>query len=248
MSDIVISEIQNHLSKRVLDNCKILTNTDLNQNYVYHITKSKIRGSNLIPTISRRALSGEDNTTPRVCVAANIVDCLTGYGDAEYDILETDVTEKGNIYLNGYYIYRIPFGVVLKPNKELVSDSIYSNELWLVKYSKETSEYPAQLIGTMFIDTITINTKNNKNPDLITKYYVSVDDTVPLSTSKNIIKYCSFTRSRDDVGIYYKPNNKDNDFQVLDFNEIPKSEYESKKKLSAALLSFENRPLFLDWK
>ena len=93
------------------------------KNALYHISEFK-NIEMLIPSIPSNYLTDkgyEDNTTPRVCVARSINECIIGKGDLKVNtkLYVYSPTEK-------YEIYR--------PSEKEVPDCSVTGELWIKEY------------------------------------------------------------------------------------------------------------------
>lgn len=147
-----------HAQPAIIQNTKIIVPEQLVDGCLYHISTRRPSEGNLttyIPQMPRRAANSEDNTLPRVTVAPTIEGCMVGYNTLSYlaetpNTREKDIKKLKDPYLGGLYIYRIPFEVCLKPNKELVFDATFSNECWLVPYRHDRLTYTGECIGKLF--------------------------------------------------------------------------------------------------
>ena len=145
-----LKEYLSQVNPKVVKNTEIITPEDLGQTGVFHI--ATLNFSALVPNISRRGAWTEDNTLPRVHCAPTLLGCLRGHaGIVELALNNLVGMAKGDEYRGGFYIYHIPFEVALKPNKKMVYDCDYTDEVWLVPYSKETRLYRPDLIGKAVI-------------------------------------------------------------------------------------------------
>lgn len=157
----LLKETLDQTNPEIAKNTKIVTPDDLKQDYLLHIAKTNFKY--LVPNISKRAGAKEDNTLPRIHTAPSLFGCIEGYAIMSYDILyEKATTKKTADYLGGYYIYKIPFEAALRPNKKMVYDADYTQEHWVVAYSKETRIYEAEIIGRIIPSVYTFEPTSKK--------------------------------------------------------------------------------------
>lgn len=172
-------DIKSWLSTRTEDVVKgieILKTTSLPANATFHISRSD--GVKVFtPLIGTRQSKTEDRTTPRVCVAATLLDCVNGYAAVYNDFFTENIDgkRKDDYYRGGYYIYKFQSDYVVKVDKSLVYDSETSNELWLVPHSPNTVEYKAPIIGKMWVRETSV--LNGRKGNVVFHWYMELTDT-----------------------------------------------------------------------
>lgn len=100
---------------------------------LYHISMDS-NISYFTPQISKRTLSVEDRSLPRISTSTCLIGCLNGYQSALHDM-----DNRQHKQFNGIFtVYDLPYQYAVKPSKKLLADVDYSDEYWLVSYKKET--------------------------------------------------------------------------------------------------------------
>lgn len=222
-----------YIDPYVKDNCKVVTNASLNQDYFLHIVKSKPKDDMFLPNVSTRTGYKENRTIPRVHVSPTLIGCIVGYAVTVDEVLYVaDESFKG-----GYYIYKIPFEYALRPNTNLVGDADESDEHWLIHYSEDTSSYKGELIGEFFIDELRV-VPTVKDNTIFSKYYVEIyTDQFLLNKDEELSKGChSFTLKQSGSNVVLE-----------DLSTLNKADYVIAKNYNTTLLSFEP-PSFINWK
>lgn len=86
------------------------------------------------PKVSKRTLSKEDRSIPRISTSTSLIGCLNGYQSMVSDM---DGRETKNF--NGLFkVYDLPYQYAIKPSKGLLIDVDNSDEYWLISWKKET--------------------------------------------------------------------------------------------------------------
>jgi hypothetical protein len=234
-------------SKETQTNSKIVSAEELGQDYMLHI--DKLTPAKFISRMPRSAAKSENDTTPRITVAPNLVGCLIGYARAESDLL--DGTDKSTLertgFRGGYDICTLPFKHCLFPNEKLVYDAKRSQEHWLVSYNKETLEYVPTKIGKLFVSKITYEAATDNLPKSTFEIYIENHKESGIRFSPSIYldkglhkAIVSFDRKNDAGSVDEEKN-----FTVT---AIDLAEYNKHKQLSAAMLSESNKaPKYLNW-
>jgi len=232
---------------RIVKNVGLITPETLGVSSLLHIAMNK--RPVLYPSISKRGGLTEDNTMPRVHVAANLAGCWFGYASGGFTAVYekvSDVDKKQainkaapSIYKGGYYIHQIPFRCALKPNKALVYDSDFTDEMWLVTYNKLTRVFPAEIVGIMFPCEVSFTPQTGSTPEEITTLCVKIfpDKQVNLSLNNKYQKPSNSSPEFITEG-FYKFNISSN-IMITDFCKIKEREFEVLKLKSAALLSYQ---------
>lgn len=90
----------------------------------YHLSKSRLHDTVLIPRIPSSISTGEDNKTKRVCLSTNINGCINaiafsqslGVGDRLF-VYSTNIDDES----------------VIIPNESMVTDVRITDEVWSIK-------------------------------------------------------------------------------------------------------------------
>lgn len=210
---------------------------------LYHISRdSKIK--EFIPFLTNRASSDEDRTVPRISTAPSLIACFIGYGAALADF------DKGNYATahglddydvamaknkGGWYVYDFDWEYALRPHTKLVFDAKISDEVWLVNYSEKTKAYKPKIIAKVFYHSIKITRSPTGNHREVEMYIEVFDKPLRFDPKNTLEKGYWRIVGPEQANIRDFKDTKDYEFQ-----QITKTEYAEKKKLSASLLS-------LDW-
>jgi hypothetical protein len=231
-------------SDRVKENVELFDANALGQTVVYHIAME--RRPMLVPAISKRAGKTEDNTLPRVCVAADLRGCWLGYSGiattSSTNRIHTTKQEIAkdkasvSIYKGGFYIHEIGFRIGLKPNKELVYDCENTKELWLFAYNQYTSKFPTRIIGSFFTVGVHYYPRAGEMPDQSSQICLCVEpgQQVRLDNSdaeNNFLFEGYYLLSIDEP-------NKFRDFKVTVEKTLTEEEFQNLKLKTAATLSY----------
>lgn len=235
-------DLKDYLSlcnEKVAKNVEIRTKEQLGTPVLYHIAMDKRKV--LVPNISKRAEPHEDNTLPRVHVAATLEDCMVGFNGIIDVVLNNPVKGKGDAgiekehasqadWLGGFYIHAIDYEVALAPNHKLVPQVKESNELWLVPYCRMRSTYDAEIIGKMIVSKMDFSPVVGSVPKRTLTVVMEVKGDTPVVVNPKITlnKGCWEFKVRDDKVISHRP--------------IAKDAFAETKSLSASLLAFEEFP------
>ena len=250
MSDTSIEEMKEQLklcSDAVIKNTKIITPGEIGQNYLLHISISKI--SEFIPYHSRISASSEDNTIPRVYTSPTLGGCVIGFSTSDYlttnlipnEVKGQDKNKELNsnvkgIYYGGLYIHKIPFDVALKPNKKLVFDAKETDETWLITYNENTRKFPATIIGKMIVSKLETIPRLGKLPTNLNTFLVEITDEDGIYLSKGTLLSKG----------YWKISVNLNTTEMFS-EKINKAEFEKDRDLKASLLNFKESPACLKW-
>jgi hypothetical protein len=251
-------------ASKVKNNVKIVSNEDIDQPYLLHISNN-VGIKAFIPVIGHNQGNSEDRTVPRLCVATSLVGCLLGYAKAEWDFiaLNPNGTKSQESYRGGMAIYALDFEFALKPNKALVYDAEFTDEHWLVTYSKNTVKYIPEIAGYLFHNSVKFVSTRGNRPIPISEIYFEVLAETGLRFSKNITlgKGYWIVTGNVQANMYGSTDpdpeawDKDKDFTVT---EINKGQYDSMKRAGADLLQYvekttvnvssnPNKPHFTTW-
>lgn len=228
---------------KVAKNVTVVNHADIGQDFMLHISPDKMSNKPYIPWIGQRQANMEDRTVPRITVAPTLYGCYIGYAQLiphffQYHPDYDDVKQ-------GVYIHEIEFDEALKPNNKLVYDSARSDEHWLVTYDQETKAYRGKVIGKMFITEIKVRGVSGKEVIVSATFYVEINKPEGIRFSKNIFLNKGYHVIENVNDVDNCSWNKDKELVV---KEISKAEYESAKRLTAAMLSINTqKPPFATW-
>ena len=234
-------------NEKVAKNVEIVTKEQIGAPVLLHIAMDKRKI--LVPNISKRAEPHEDNTLPRVHVAATLEDCMIGYNGIADVVLSNPIRGKGDDpiekehasqadWLGGFYIHAVEYEVALKPNTKLVPQVRETNELWLVPYCKMYNTYKGEVIGKMVISRMDYAPTVGDLPSLTmtVALEVSGDTPVVLNSKLTLNKGCWEIKVKDNKVVTHRP--------------IAKDAFAETKTVTASMLSMEEqsiatRPKFL---
>lgn len=209
---------------------------------LYHISRDgKIK--EFIPFLTNRASNTEDRSIPRVSTAPSILACFIGYGAALADFDKGNFAEAHGLNdydkdmgkdLGGWYIYSFNYEAALRPSKHQVFDAPISDEIWLVPYAPEYSKYVPKIVGKVFYHQLNI-VKHAKGCQRTVEMFIEVSDR-PIKFSHEHTLTKGYWRIVGPEQANVKDYKDTKDFTV---QEVSKSEYLSKKKITASLLSRE---------
>lgn len=185
-----VRELKDHMllmSDAVQQNTKVISPATEDQDYMLHVAVSEQKV--FIPYYSRKAASTEDNTITRVYVSNDIVGCLLGFSSAAFLVdthkpnpsKGTDVND-GSVefpiadYRGGVYIHKIPFKAGLAPNEKLCQDVPITREKWLVTYSQDTREFPAEIVGKIIFNRKISEPRMGELPHTVMEFYIEITD------------------------------------------------------------------------
>lgn len=129
------------LSPKVTRYMKPVTKDEIPTKTLYHVSTNDSIPV-FIPQVSSRTTDNEDVRVPRICVAADLISCLVGYGAMWRDYY--DDKSKGD-----WTIYEFDFEFAVLPSEKLLPDQKRTNEYWLITHSKETREFKPKKIGSL---------------------------------------------------------------------------------------------------
>lgn len=243
-------DIESFLSlqpSEVKQNCAIVSAQEFGQDFMLRIDKHP--PEKFVPNMPKSAMPTENTNTPRITVAPALIGCMIGYFRVERDVQDgTHPDAKGNVkFAGGYSISKMPFTHCLRPNGQMVGDADNSNEHWLVPYSIESVEYDPDIIGQLFVGSVTYLPVSGHWPGVRLEMYLSVTKDVEIQLLPNRkvgMGYWRFT--------VYWPNIRTRSVQdekcLLGVESIEMSVYAQAKKLKADMLSHEDKlPGFGGW-
>lgn len=232
---------------KVAKNVTLVTPKELGVTSLLHISLDK--RTTLFPNISKRAGTSEDNTLPRVHVSITLAGCWAGYatgGDLAVNniVVDTKVKQSSNkaissVYKGGFYIHEIDFRCGLKPNKQLVYDAKYTDEVWLTTYNTLTRSFKAKIVGIVFPSAVSYYPRTGGFPLEVTTLCVKIEKgyKVKLTDKKTHFKPEKDTAEFLTEG-YWKFKISGG-HEIGELESIKKEEFEDLKLKSAALLSYQ---------
>lgn len=238
-------------SKEVQGNCTIVTPATMGCAHALHI--DKITPAVFVPRMPKSAADTENDSCARVTVAGTLLGCYIGYYRGESDFIRGPVrtNENGEGFLGGYSISRLKFDHALKPNQHLVFDAERSEELWLVAYNQQNSQYVPEQIGKMFVTHVSYSKGSGDAPKCTVRFCVENNDSLGMWLTKDKLL---------EVGFWEIEATWDNiqarTIELADCHlsiaKLDKDSYERSKTLTAAFLSrhadaLPTKPDFLNW-
>lgn len=250
-----MSDIQNWLAtqpKGVQKNVTVLGQEQAGA--MYRI--DKVVPKTFVPRMPTSALSDENNSVPRVCVAPSLLGCIFGYNinrlfmDFQDGIMNVEPFDE---YRGGFRISVLDYGHCVKPNNSLVRDASITDEHWLVAYNKETAQYKPVSGGLFFVEDVRLNVNQKdryKRPDMHFTFLLKIthDDGVVFDKNHHLEK------GSWRVTLGQIPNEKkmyvyecfDGAYEV-GVTKISDSEFDEKKKTHCAMLSNVKPPFYCTW-
>jgi len=234
------------LPPAVVKNTKIVTPGTAGQSFMLHIsTNPNIR--KFIPQIGDRQHHLEDRTVPRICVAPHILGCVIGYNRIGHDFVQkadgkSDANGAG--WVGGWTIYAPDFEFCFWPGKVMVPDRHISDEHWLVTYSPETIEYIPRKAGKFFMRSLRAVARSGDWPSEEIELMAEVMEPTGIWFSKSLFLKQGYHRI---VGPNHWMLDNWKDTEGFTVTEITKDEYQTAKKLSAALLNYKETPAMANW-
>lgn len=225
-----MNELLKMTNPKVVKNVTIVTPDDLGSRYLLHLARMKF--DELIPNVSKKAAPSEDNTMIRIHTSPYLIGCIRGYAAVMDELLKLPSKNKFSFFLGGYYLYAIPFKVALRPNKRLVYDADYSDEIWLTTYDESTISYkPESRLEIIYTEVSGV--PGNKWIKHRVKFLIknNSDIEIRLTPELKIGKGCySFVH---EILAYEKSEND----SIVELTKIDSSLFEEAKKTSAEMLS-----------
>lgn len=238
-------------SDDVQNNCRIVTPEMLHCEFALHIDKNTPK--EFVPRMPRSAMPSENDTCPRVTVAATLLGCYIGYFRGERD-LENGSTHKPtdkDPYLGGYAISKMAFNHALMPNEKLVGDAKNTEELWLVPYNVEHTRFTPVVVGKLFVSEMTYLPVAGKKPQMKLTIYITHEEPAGLWLNK---------LTKLEPGCYkvevHWPSLYDrniHDAKHVSCEVVPVEQFEERKTRVAAFLSRHSdslateKPAFFSW-
>lgn len=212
------------INPKVLNHLKVITKDDLTLPYTMHMAKFKQK--EMVPNVSTKAASSENNTVPRVYTAESLIGCLAGYSLLYFESADWLDRSEDTKFKNFYHLHYIKFEYALKPNKRILFDAHISNEIWLITYNKKTITYPVFVHGEFYVNKLIVHNRGKTGGrEFIGKVYEFVINAYfPIETlidDKLTLKgyYEILVSQEDDI------------YKLTGHREIDKSEYNGIKKM-----------------
>lgn len=193
------------------------------------------------PMVSKRGLTDEDRSIPRVSTASSLWGCIVGYSS----LLSDFEAEHRNDWMGGYVIYGLPYKLKLKPNATLLPDVTQTDEEWIVGFDNTHRHIEPKKLGKFFAHRVTMTSTGAKTQLYDVTLYLEISSSIPsplpvLPDHSVESGYWKMEVLGVDSKTYWDPSK-------ITLHQITKEEYLAKKKLSAGLLSFEGLPPSTVW-
>lgn len=226
---------------------KIVSKANVGYEQLFRIDKVMQRYYN--PRMPRSAYSDENQDVPRISMSTSLMGCMLGYGRWFFDMISgtSKVQSKENEgYKGGYIIQTIDYEYAIQPHADDIWESPFTDELWLVNYSKDTAVYFPKQIGKMFIRSIKIDPIIGRAPDTHVELFIEHDYKNGLPLLRNKVYppgyyklFANYKSSKDLESGIQKPSKLVNcyDPDIYEIIEISKQEYSDAKKYTANMLS-----------
>lgn len=231
-------------SDSVQENCVIVTPEQMGVKYALHIDKNVPEA--LVPRMPRSAMITENDSCPRVTVACTLLGCYIGYFRTEADVTKGSFQrpEIKDQFRGGYEISKIPFDHALKPNKKMVPDGERFEELWLVSYNEEHTEYTPERVGKIFVSELKYIPASGRAPQLEPTFYIENNDPEGMWLDKeNKLEVGHYKLTVRWPSIFVRSIFK-NEFYEL--TKIEESEFNAQKQKCADLLEYQ-QPKYMGW-
>jgi hypothetical protein len=246
-----LKEIQEFLTLQpnvVKQNCSIVSSENAQQKFMLRI--DKFTPDVFIPNMPKSAMPSENTNTPRITVAPTLIGCMIGYFRIERDVQDgTHPDAHGHLkFAGGYTINKLDYRHCLLPNENMVGDAKSSQEHWLVPYSIDSVEYEPNVIGQIFVSSVTYLPNSGHWPGVRIEMYLKLEkeDEIQLLPGRKVkpghYRYTVYwpnvrLRSVEDVN------------SLVSVEAIDATTYNEVKKAKADMLSFKDRlPGFVGWK
>lgn len=231
---------------QVQQDCKIVSSKDVGQDFMLRI--DKFTPKVFVPNMPKSAMVTENTNTPRITVAPTLIGCMIGYFRIERDVQDGTAVPAGKDkpnFAGGYSISRLPFDHCLKPGAQMVVDSDSSDEHWLVPYRPESVEVEPEIIGQIFVGSVTYLPTSGHHPGVRLEMYLHVSGDVELPVSPSKKAGPGYYRY-----VVYWPNIRTRTVQdpncLVSLDQIRPEDYMRAKEFKAALLSREETR-FASW-
>lgn len=239
-----LTEVLAVANPRIKRGTIIETPDTIGQDVLYHIALDK--RPVLYPNISKRAGKLEDNTLPRVHMSMNLNGCWFGYAGggelASQYVVDNKKgtsgnTQKNSPYKGGFYIHSVDFRAGLRPNKELVYDSDFTDEIWLCTYNKMTIAFRTKIIGLMYTKAVSYHPRTGKRPIEVTTICIHIErgQQMHFTANNKFFKPNKLAPAILKEG-YYQFDICDQ-FGINNFKKISEREFKDGKLKSAGMLS-----------
>lgn len=193
------------------------------------------------PMVSKRGLTDEDRSVPRISVCSTLWDCLIGYAS-----IIKDFTQNGaDDWCGGYVIYGLPHRLKLIPNQELLPDVTQNSEEWLVGFDSAHKSIEPVKLGKVFVHSVgmTAATESKKLYDITLYVEVSNNIEAPLP----LMPDHSVTTGHWKIQVSGVSSHVNWDETKAVIHAITKDEFIAKKKIAAGMLSHAELPPSGSW-
>lgn len=230
------------LPESVREQLTTKTPKEVGCDYLLHISRNK-KIKTFVPRVSDFLAGKEDRSIPRICTATTLFGCFVAYQRELRDFMERSVNPESD-FLGGWAVYGIPFDLALQPTAKLLIDVNESDEHWLVAYSRQVVDYPAEIKAKVFFGSVTqVGTKNGVEQhvsmylDVRAPEGLQFDGKVHLPQGYWLLQAQHNARGRSWSDCRGKPR----------VQSITRDEYYGAKKIAADLLSYEETPPSARW-
>ncbi len=128
------------------------------------------------PRIPKSLYDGEDQTVPRVCVSANLIETLIGAAWNFKELLSQVTFDSLD-----FVVYGLDVDKVIRPTKKLTQEGVATGELWVVPFRMSMYEIQPSRIATLSISKIA-----NIGTDVIIEMVVEVREEMLLSGNSKL--------------------------------------------------------------
>lgn len=238
MAKVTKSDVISALPATVKERVEILTPEEVGFPHLLHISHN-LSISKFIPMVSTRAMSIENKSVARVCVAATIGSCIAGHSATDH------------IHLNGcegfnglWQVYGFDYRFAVKPKPSLLPDVNQTKELWLTEFDDESSVYKPLKLAQFFYRSITYKRVRNLIEfelffNVTGDIEVALDDTLKLTKGKWLVT-ASMERKGKATWSSYSP------LKILSVGQIDKLDFDEEAK-QVVTLEHEGPTLSLNW-
>lgn len=151
----------------MVEHLKLFSAKEVNRP-LYHISMNP-RIKLFTPQISKRTMTKEDRSLPRISTSTSLIGCMNGYQSVHHDI-----KDRKKLNFSGLYkIYELPFQYAIKPDRKLVPDVDHSDEYWLISWKKDTYGIVPNQAGEFFVAK-TETVYGNDGTDTVYHLYLRV--------------------------------------------------------------------------
>lgn len=222
--EVNIPDIENidEEKKRIVNYLEPLVGQDINELFLvsakelnrplYHISMDP-NIKQFTPQISKRTLTKENRSIPRISTSTSLIGCMNGYQSVLSDMERRQ--DKG--FTGLYCVYELPFQYAIHPSKKVLPDVNISDEYWLFSWKKETYAITPNVVAEFTIPKIE-TTFGNDGSDRVYHLYIHVKANSLYLDRNHVLQegYYHITLKGYDVDFPLEDNNKRIQINVLD--------------------------------